>query len=133
MAHTFHCYDMLVLNPINDLTGNIYNERINKLMEVFESLPSHDAIHNVVSPQYKAACFILYDDVKEMKVEDELTIERCILYLFFLSTELFTWGQSLPSNFCDNNVVWCDHDGHILALDFCKSFMTLNSIYFIMQ
>ena len=120
LVRTFYCDDKPILSPINDLTGNIYDERISKLLEVFESLSSHDAIHNEDTAQYKAACFILYDDENKMTVEDELTIERYVLQLFFISTKIYTFGQALPSDFCDVDGVRCDKDGHITELVFCK-------------
>ena len=119
-VQTLHCHDKPILNPISDLTGNIYDERISQLLEIFESLSSHDAVHNYETAQYTAACYILYDDVNNMKVEDKLTLERYILYLFFISTEWLTWGEALPSNFCDVDGVWCDQDGHIITLHFGK-------------
>ena len=90
-------------------------------MEVFESLSSHDVIHNKDTAQYKAACFIFYDDVNKMTVEDEQTIDRCVLYLFFVSMEIYTCGQAFPSNFCDVDGVECDQDSHIIF-----NFSTIN-------
>ena len=66
------CASKPILSPIHNLIGNIYDEQISKLLEVFESLSSHDAIHIEDTAQYKAA--FLYNDENKMTVEDELTI-----------------------------------------------------------
>ena len=123
LAETFNCYDMPILSSVNNLTENVYDQRISRLLELFDSLSSHDVIHNEASPQYKAACYLLYDDVKEMNVEDELTMERYISYLFLISTERLMWGEALPSNICDVEGINCDINDHIIELDFCKYFM----------
>ena len=124
ISQDFYCASKPILSAINETDGNIYNQRLSKLLEVMKSLSSHDAIHNDDMPQYKAACYILYDDVIEMNAEDRLTVERYILYLFLISTELFKWGQELPSNFCDIEGVGCDN-GHVFELEFGKYFVAI--------
>ena len=119
-APYYHCFTKPILNPINGISGNIYNERVSKLLEIFASLSSHGAIHNDNTPQYKAACYILFDDINEMRVENELTFERYILYLFLISTKVLRFGDPLPPNFCDFDGVGCNDDGYIIELIFRK-------------
>ena len=119
-AQSLYCHSNPILNAMNDVNGSIYNERISKLLECFESLSSYAAVHDDKTAQYKAACYILHDDINNMKVEDDLTVERFVLYLFFISTEIWTWGEALPSDFCDVDGVTCDQDGHIIRLIFGK-------------
>ena len=117
----YYCTSKPNLNPMNGINGNVYDERISKSLELFESLSSHNTIHNDKTPQYKAACSILYDDVNDMNVEDELILERYILYLFLISTEILKWKETLPLNFCDAVGVNCE-DGYIVELLFRKFF-----------
>lgn len=114
-----YCDKKPILHPFNDITGNVYDQRVAGLLDVFQSVSSYTAIHDHETPQYKAACFILYDDIKQMPVENEFTVERYVLHLFLSSVNYLLNGEEFPENPCDLvSIIDCDKKGHVTKLTF---------------
>ena len=117
-AQKFLCYNNPYLEPFNSITGNTdYDERIAELLNMLYTVSSYDDIHNIETPQYKAACYILYDDDAQMTIYNKVVVERYSLYLFLLSTKWLKHQRAIPNNFCDLDVVECKDD-HIIELNF---------------
>ena len=113
-----HCHKKPILHPFNDITGNVYDQRVAGLLDVFQSISSYSTIHDCGTPQYKAACFILYDDENKMPTENEFTVERYVLHLFLSSINHPLNGKEFPDNVCDIEDISCDRKGHITKIMF---------------
>ena len=115
VAQECKCCSKPVLSPFNDITGEKYDDRVAKLLDEFYKLSSYDEIHNHETPQYKAACYILFDDTTKMTILDELMLERYVLYLFLSSTQYLSLGEALPADSCDIDGVACEN-GHLFKI-----------------
>ena len=85
-------------------------------MKKIRSLSSYDTLSNIHTPQYKAACWILYDDVRKASVEDKLMLERYALGVILYCTNLDA-EMMLVGDICDLDGIWCDDMGHIVGID----------------
>lgn len=115
-----HCDTIPVLSPINEVDGFIYDTRIAKILDTLYAISPLDSINQMTSPQYKAACWILYDDERKMEPDDQFLIQRYVLSMFLFAThenalELLHW------NICDYVGFSCNDKGHVVKIDSRKS------------
>ena len=114
------CEELPILSPSNHLNDFTYDERVDRTLAVIRTLSSTESLNNHDSPQYKAACWILFDDILEISTTDGLFIERYVLAVLLYST--FQSEQTLLSmNTCDHEVVTCDNNGHISGIDLSET------------
>ena len=59
-----------------------------------------------------------------MIVRDELMVDRYVFYLFLISTHTLAFGEPIPSDSCDVDVVKCQN-GHITEFQMSE-YLTLN-------
>ena len=113
------CHLLPRLSPYNILSNFQFDERVAKTMDLINSLSSVALVTEDTSPQYKAACWMIYDDVLKMSPEDKGFIERYSMAVF-----LFATGQPvaslLPKNICDLDEVACDNEGFITEIQYCE-------------
>ena len=119
----YDCTQNPMLDPFNNYSPNMYDERTAEMLTVFRKLSSFDDIQNNDATQYKAACYILVEDMNKLTVQDPLMIERYVLSLLLISTGMITNTDEIPLESCDYPGVLCDRDGFIIGLDFCKCYM----------
>ena len=116
------CEENPILSPTNHLNHFEYDERIDRILGVLHSLSSLELLSYPHTPQYKAACWIIFDDMSEMQVINELFIQRYIMAVF-----LYTMNPDeqdlLPLNTCDHQIVTCNGDDKITKVELSKYHM----------
>lgn len=111
------CHNLPILSPINQINNYIYDERMGRVMDIIYGLSSFDVFSNKFSNQYKAACWLLYDDIAKLLPVNDLLIER-----YALAVSLFATSQETnffyTNNTCDfdKNKVTCNDEGHITRI-----------------
>ena len=53
-----------------------------------------DVIFNTQSAQYKAACWLIYDDDRYLNASSPYLVQRYVLALFYFATNGFNWTDS---------------------------------------
>ena len=117
-ARKRQCGELPILSPMNHINQFEYDENVEKTLDIIHALSTLDSLNKHHSPQYKAACSILYDS-HEISVVNELLVERYAFAVFLNSLNLITEAV-LPKNSCDFRGVFCDDEGHITGIDLCK-------------
>lgn len=92
------------------------NSTLSKVVDSIYALSSWELLLDPNSPQYKAACWILHDDVLQPMSNLDLIVERYAFAVFLYAThqeaELF-----LTSSTCDYSGVTCERDGVITKIE----------------
>ena len=125
-----HCDKLPQLTPTSFVNGFVYDEMIERQLNTIYSLASIDTIKNEqFSPQYQAACWIIFDDkvayAKEIEesnntftIDDEF-MERYVLALFLFATEQDI--EKLHAKTCEFDPfrIACENK-RITEIDYCK-------------
>ena len=82
-------------------------------------MSSIELLNNNKSPQYKAACWTLFDDMHKITGSYEQFVQRYVMAVF-----LFTINPNvedvLPPNTCDQQMVACNNEGKITKIEWSK-------------
>ena len=108
------CSQLPILSPINDFSSYNYNERVGRSLNVIHALSSLENIYFKNSIQYKATCFVLYDDVLQISPESSQLVQRYALAVLFFSLNKDAEVE-LGQNSCDSEYVFCDDDGSVVV------------------
>lgn len=128
LARERRCANLPVLSPVNAIGSFEYNSRVSKIIEILESVSPPSSMYDNSSPQYKAACWILYDDELEVSAQDKYLFERYALAVFLYSTnqnaEVLLYKDS-----CGFEKIACDDEGRIqeINLSECRLRWIFNS------
>ena len=110
------CPSQPLLAPFHPSNVDAYNETIAKSLDVLKSLSSPDLFQNHNLPQYKAACFVLYDDIRNTQSMSHL-IERYILSVFYFAVGL----ESEVMKTCgETSNIMCNSAGYIERINYGK-------------
>ena len=123
-----YCHRSPFLSFIDSVDNFPWNNRSRHIMNDIGSLSSHDTLNNIHTPQYKAACWLLYDDVMKASVEDELTLERYALAVILYSTNRDA-EMMLSEDCCDLFGIVCDDMGHIVKINWGEYALIVLMIY----
>lgn len=117
------CHKLPMLSSVNRFDSFIQSEREDNIVTKLISVSSLRSLSNHRSPQYKAACWILFDDELQISSENSFLIERYVLALMFYSmsadAELF-----IPLNICNADGIQCDDEGLITQIKKGELFKT---------
>lgn len=109
------------------------------ILQVITSVSGEEATTDVDSNHYKAACWIIYDDLLQLSVSDQNLLQRYILSLLYFSLNGENWHYGYyflsPKHECDwfglhyhsnaeiyaNNGIGCN-DVSVLNIVFCEYF-----------
>jgi len=83
---TNYCAEKPVLNPINKLSNYTFDGRIYELIMVMTSVSGTDFLMDSDSARYKAACWVLYDDLRKFRASDTMFLQRYVSALFYFSS-----------------------------------------------
>lgn len=102
-----------LLSPISERSHFLFDERASKIINVINALSMF-----IGSSQYRAACYILYDDPLQLQAEDPRLLQRYALAVLLYSTNDMA-EVHLARNVCIENKFGCDEHGQIttVALD----------------
>ena len=121
----YFCHDYPFLDAFHDTNTDvdgIFKSRNARILDKLYTISSYDKIHDFDSPQYKAACYILFDDIHKLDVYDEHMVESYALYVFLFSTKFYSFDDSFRPMKCNIYdglaLVYCGPDKHILRLLF---------------
>jgi hypothetical protein len=82
------------------------------------------ALNDVATFQYKAACWIIYDDIKNLNASSPNLVQRYVLGLFYIATNGLSWTESksfLSGKYeCDWGSVSCNSNGFVSHLSLSK-------------
>jgi len=111
-----------ILSPMNAFNEHEFDENISNKLDLIYSLSSFDKVHNPSTPQYKAACFMVYDDTNDSQVLNNQWIERYAFCVFLYSIQQL--AELIPRHICDydENRFECDDLGNIKAIEYSKNF-----------
>ena len=114
-THSRRCDERPLLSPRNHLSDFVHDERIATLIEMIHTLSHVEEVNNIYTPQYKAACWILFDDELEMSTADYYFLQRYVLAVL-VSSFYPNKPIRLPKNICDHEIVICNNDGFIISI-----------------
>ena len=81
------------------------------------------ALVDINAPQYKAACWIIYDDMREFNASSPNLVQRYVLGLFYIATNGPKWTRSYSflsdKHECDWGGITCD-ESFVQLLSICK-------------
>jgi len=80
-----------LLAPINHMNPTSYSTRTLKIMSIISAISGLDAFVDPASPQYQAACWILYDDEHRIKPTDISLVQRFVLAVMYYSSGGSGW------------------------------------------
>ena len=109
------CKDLPLLSPINIINNFQHDENIGHILNVLNALSSSVMLSNLESSQYKAACWLLYDDSLKIVAGNELLMERYAMAVLFFDNNQDD-ELSIQTNFCDYDRIGCNNEGHVTAI-----------------
>lgn len=113
------CRKQPTLSPINEINGFVHDERVDRILKTILAISSQEELNRHDTPQYKATCYLLYDDERQIDAENKFLIQRYILSLFLFATQRnVQWF--LPNNYCDHESFSCSEDGGVTKIHSCK-------------
>jgi len=127
-----HCEKLPQLTSTSFVKGFVYDEETDRKLDAIYSLASMDTItSDLNSPQYKAACWIVFDDKvayangedssNSTTIIDDEFMERYVLALFLFATKKEIEKLHVKNCEYDEFKVFCK-DERIIKMDFCKYF-----------
>ena len=88
---------------------------------VISSISTTEELINISTWRYKAICWLIYDDPKQLQATNPSLIQRYVLALFYLSTAGWNWfvniGFMNPTDECSWGGVVCA-GGYVTELNF---------------
>ena len=116
------CDQNPLLFPSNHINNFTYDDKLEQLMILINTISSSNLLHQYDSPQYKAACHLMFEDSNEDVIQIDLLIERYVMLVFLYSTTLYD-ESVFPSNVCDVVGIECDSmSRNIIAIQLGKYF-----------
>jgi len=113
------------LSPLNRANSFQFDEKIRDILAMVNSISSPDSLLQIETPQYKAACWLIFQQVDEIIVDDYL-IQSYVVLVFIFSTALLREDsakrltEALPDRVCLSSAVVCDNKSHIIEFDLGK-------------
>lgn len=125
------CAQLPVLSSANDFNNFVFDSATLQNLNVLFSLTTEDLLFDFSSPQYKAACWILLDDVITALDDDLFMIERYALAVTFFSLNQ-GYELLIPTQTCDFEKISCDETGLISKLRMCEFIMITKIVFFLL-
>jgi len=119
------CESGTILSPINRKNSFQFDEKVSNILTIVNSISSPDDLLHVETPQYKATCWLIFQQVDEIIVDASL-IQTYVMLVFFFSTDLLREDsakgltEALPDRVCLQSSIQCNNESHVIGLDFGK-------------
>ena len=117
------CTSNPLLSPISSKSHSTFDERVSKIIDVVQALSDPHAIFTRGSSQYKATCYILYDDPLEAQAENTMLLQRYALAVLLYSTNEMT-EVHIALDVCFNDKIKCNAQGEVISVEWSKYFHT---------
>ena len=101
------CEQKPLLLPFNHINNYKYDDKVKQILYLVNAITSPDLLVRYDSPQYKAACYLMFEDMYENMIKVDLLAERYVILVLLYSTH---WYDEIvfPSNTCDFVGIECD-------------------------
>jgi len=80
-------------------------------------------LQNIATPEYQAACWLIYDDARDLDSTTPHLLQRYIIALMYYSTKGWTWNNNWgylgAKSECDWAGIKCN-DGQVIEIELCK-------------
>ena len=126
------CDERPLLSPANHLGNFVYDERIVPLIEMIYTLSNVEEVNNIYTSQYKAACWILFDDELQMSTANYYFLQRYVLALL-VSSLYPNKPIELPKNTCDHEIANCNDGGFITEITMSEFEILKSGVIFFFQ
>ena len=110
------CHQLPILSPFNVVKGFQYNGRAEKIMSIIYAISSADSLNKYDSFQYKAACWIIFDDELQIAAEDMFLVERYVIAVFLYDVKQNA-ELLLTNTTCDFSEIVCNARGYIAEVN----------------
>jgi len=110
------CHQLPILSPINKISTFEFDERVGRALNVIHALSSMESIYEKNSIQYRATCFMLYDDARSIRAEDRELVQRYALAVLLFGINEDAEVQ-LGMDTCANEHFYCNRDGFITMIN----------------
>lgn len=110
------CQTKPLLAPINELNEFSFDDRASKILNVIGATSDSNEISRRDSSQYRATCYILYDDPLRLEPEDAMLLQRYALAVLFYSMNDMAEAQ-LPLDVCLDDKFDCNEQGEVIRLE----------------
>ena len=117
-----NCHLLPNFAPLNGVKDFQFDTRTEHIMSSLYAVSSSDSLRIYDSFQYKAACWIIYDDKLQIAAEDEFLVERYVVAAFTYAVNQNA-ELLLANNTCDFSEVKCNDEGHIISIDIGELFI----------
>ena len=115
------CRERPLLSPLNHLNSFQYNDRVQKIMNILHTVSTPASLSNFESTEYKAACWLLFDDDVSISAHDEHLIQRYIMAVFLYATNQNL--EMLQVDVCHTKGIGCNNQGQIMNITLGESFL----------
>lgn len=115
IGHEQTCHSKPLLSPISEISNFGFDERVANILNVIQALSNTQDIFTVGTSQYRATCYILYDDPLRLQAEDPMLFQRYTLAVLLYSTNHVAEVQ-LALDVCINDKFNCNKQGKIKAI-----------------
>ena len=119
------CNSGTILSPINFENNFQWDEKLDRILTIVKSISSADSLLNVDTPQYKATCWLMFQEVDNIKADATL-VQTYIMIVFYFSAVTVTRQDSdpdlkmlLPDRVCSLSSFQCKN-GKLIGIDFGK-------------
>jgi len=114
----FLCDSAPVLSAQNPFQNYTYDESIAKILGILKAFSPVELFRNPHTAQYKAACWIIFDDEMKLTASDTMLVERYSLAVFLFHFERFE--EFSAKSFCeyDERRIKCNSLGEIIGLTY---------------
>ena len=92
---------------------------MDRIFNTIRAISSTAHLDDQLSPQYKAACWLLFDDERDISPENKFLIQRYVQAMFLFSTYKDA-VHALTTDFCKNDNFQCDSKGHVTWISLSK-------------
>jgi len=110
------CDALPFLSPINSINNFQYDERVDRIMNQILAMSSKELLEDHHTPQYKTACWILFDDKLQMEPTNHLFIQRYVLSLIIFSNQNKKTTQLIPLEICDFSRFVCNSERQVTKI-----------------
>ena len=114
------CRERPLLSPLNHLNNFQYNDRVEKIINILHTISTPASLNNFESTQYKAACWLLFDDDVNSSSHDEHMVQRYIMAVFLYATNQNV--EMLQVDVCHTKGIGCNDQGQIISITLGESF-----------
>jgi len=115
-----------ILSPINEFNNWEFDEETFHKILIIRGLSSNEDLNDIASPQFQAACWLLYR-LEDVLHADDYFVQTYALAVFIYNIlkeidDMKVLNRILPNNVCNFPVFSCNHMQYVTNINFSKYF-----------